>query len=139
MHISSILYLFYHIFQPLQSNNEKGIIKQNLLKRRLPLPRVKIKNCIICVAGGLILAFGLYNVHSLSKVKVTRIIRTCLKTGIFGAFHLFLFDRRQPICIKDRAKIPRKFLALRSKILKRADFCSIKAKTQPILSYWRVF
>lgn len=32
------------------------------------MPRLKIKNCIICVAGGLILAFGLYNVHSLSKV-----------------------------------------------------------------------
>ena len=59
--------------------------------------------------------------------KVTRIIRACLKAAYFGAFHLFLFDRRQPICIKDNAKIPRNLLALRSKILKRADFCSTKA------------
>jgi hypothetical protein len=61
-------------------------------------------------------------------LKVTRVIRTCLKAGKFGAFHLFFFDRRQPICIKDRAKIPRIFLDLRSKILKRADFCSTKAQ-----------
>ena len=64
----------------------------------------------------------------LKKNKVTRVIRTCLKAGDFGAFHLFLFDRRQPICIKDRAKIPRNLLALRSKILKRADFWSTKAQ-----------
>ena len=51
-----------------------------------------------------------------------------LKAGIFGAFHLFLFDRRQPICIKDRAKISRNLHALRSEILKRADFCSFKAQ-----------
>ncbi len=44
-----------------------------------------------------------------------------------------------PICIKDRAKIPRNLLALRSKILKSADFFSIKEKTQPMLSHWRVF
>ena len=60
--------------------------------------------------------------------KVTRVIRTCLKAGIFGAFHLFFFDRRQPIGIKDRAKISRKSLALRSKILKRADLRSSKAQ-----------
>ena len=60
--------------------------------------------------------------------KVARLIRTCLKAGIFGAFHLFFFDRRQPICIKDRVKISRKFLDLRSKILKSADFYSIEAQ-----------
>jgi hypothetical protein len=59
---------------------------------------------------------------------VTRLIRTCLKAGYFGAFHLFLFDRRQPTCIKNRAKIPRNLLALRSKILKRADLRSSKAQ-----------
>lgn len=32
------------------------------------MPRLKLKNCILCVLGGFILAFGLYNVHSLSKV-----------------------------------------------------------------------
>ena len=32
------------------------------------MPRLKIKNCILCVLGGLVLAFGLYNIHSLSKV-----------------------------------------------------------------------
>lgn len=32
------------------------------------MPRLKIKNCILCVLGSMILAFGIYNVHSLSKV-----------------------------------------------------------------------
>ena len=32
------------------------------------LPRLKLKNCIICILGGLVLAFGLYNIHALSKV-----------------------------------------------------------------------
>jgi hypothetical protein len=62
---------------------------------------------------------------------VTRVIRTCLKAENFGAFHLFFFDRRQPICIKDRAKIPRNFLTLRSKISKRADLTSFVAVVQP--------
>jgi hypothetical protein len=62
---------------------------------------------------------------------VTRLTRICLKAGDFGAFHLFLFDWRQPICIKDRAKIPRNLLALRSKILKRADLTSFVAVVQP--------
>ena len=60
-----------------------------------------------------------------------RIIRTCLKAGYFGAFHLFLFDRRQPIYTKDSAKTPRNLLALRSKILKRADLTSFVAVVQP--------
>ncbi|MBQ9953429.1 MAG: hypothetical protein IJO92_03775 [Clostridia bacterium] len=59
---------------------------------------------------------------------MARVIRICLKAGHFGAFRLFSFDRRQPICIKDRAKIPRNLLALRSEILKRADLRSIKAQ-----------
>ena len=32
------------------------------------MPRLKLKNCILCILGGFILAFGLYNVHALSKV-----------------------------------------------------------------------
>jgi hypothetical protein len=53
---------------------------------------------------------------------VTRIIRTCLKAGIFGAFHLFLFDRRQPICIKDRAKNPPKIPCFEVEDLKKSGF-----------------
>ncbi len=34
----------------------------------MKLPRLKIKNILLCLLGGIILAFGLYNVHSLSKV-----------------------------------------------------------------------
>ncbi len=81
----------------------------------------RIKACVICGIAILLLSVP------------------CLKAGYFGAFHLFFLDRRQPICIKDRAKIPRNLLALRAKILKSADFFSIKEKTQPMLSHWRVF
>jgi uncharacterized membrane-anchored protein YitT (DUF2179 family) len=32
------------------------------------MPKLRLKNSLICILGGLILAFGIYNVHSLSKV-----------------------------------------------------------------------
>ena len=59
--------------------------------------------------------------------KVTRVIRTCLKALNFGAFRPFFFEKRQLFCRKEEQKSPQISMALRSKILKGADFCPVKA------------
>ena len=42
------------------------------------LPKLKIKNCLIIILGSVILAFGLYNVHSVAKVTEGGSLGLCL-------------------------------------------------------------
>ena len=59
--------------------------------------------------------------------------RTRRKAGYFGAFRLARTRKASALLRPSETKIPQNLLALRSEILKRADFCSAAAKTQEIL------
>ena len=61
-----------------------------------------------------------------------------LKQRNFGVFRLVIFARRQP-CFIFRTKIPSKFHRLRSKNFQWESLCLCKAKTQVILTDYRVF
>ena len=56
-----------------------------------------------------------------------------LTASLFGAFRLFLFDGRQPICIKERRKSLENCLLSGACSFGRADFCSGEAKPSAIL------
>ena len=66
-------------------------------------------------------------------VRVSNQTRIRRKAGYFGAFCLARARKAPALLRPIETKIPRNFLALRSEILKRADFCSAAAKTQRIL------
>ncbi|MBE6730403.1 MAG: YitT family protein [Ruminococcaceae bacterium] len=42
------------------------------------LPKLKLKNCLVIILGSFILAFGLYNVHSVAKVTEGGSLGLCL-------------------------------------------------------------
>ena len=66
-------------------------------------------------------------------VRVSSQTRTRRNAGHFGAFRPVRARKASALLRPTETKIPRNLLALRSKILKRADFCSAAAKTQRIL------
>ena len=42
------------------------------------IPKLKLKNCLVIILGSIILAFGLYNVHSVAKVTEGGSLGLCL-------------------------------------------------------------
>ena len=42
------------------------------------IPKLKLKNCLVIILGSIILAFGLYNVHSVAKVTEGGALGLCL-------------------------------------------------------------
>ncbi len=62
-------------------------------------------------------------------LKLTGIEPCRLSAPLFGAFSLFLFDGRQPICIKESQKSHENCLLTGASSFDKADFCSGKAKS----------